>query len=220
MNLKALFLIINKEKKIKKILDKYKLPFNYVCKGIGTASNSMLDYFGLTETEKAIMISLIPDIYEKELFREIAHEMKVEDIGTGIAFTVPLTSSSKYVKETFSKREGKAMKNKRDYQLIMTVVNTGHADKVMIAAKKAGATGGTVIKGREVGSKNAFKFLNATIEPEKDVVLIVCLNDDKKAIMEAIIEKEGIKQDGKGICFALPIDNAIGIKNPSNDVKK
>ena len=84
------------------------------------------------------MISLIPDIFERELFRDITHEMKVEDIGTGIAFTVPLTSSSKYVKETFSKREGKAMKNKRDYQLIVTVVNTGHADKVMVAAKKAG----------------------------------------------------------------------------------
>ena len=81
----------------------------------------------------------------------------------------------------------------------------------MSIAKKNGANGGTLIKGRGMGSKNSFKFFNMTIEPEKDIVLIVCDNDSKNKIMEAILEKTGIKTEGKGICLSLPIDSTIGI---------
>ena len=61
MNLKMLFVICNSEKKLNKLLNRYKLPFNTVFKGIGTASKSMLDYFGLVPTEKCILMSIIPD---------------------------------------------------------------------------------------------------------------------------------------------------------------
>lgn len=216
MNMKLLFIIADYEKKIEKIINKFKLPFNTITYGSGTASQSMLDFFGLVETEKYISMSIIPDIMEKKIFSKLDEDLKLKEIGNGIAFTVPLSSSSKYVRDAFKKKEGDKMEEKKSnkkYHLIMAVVADGYADKVMNAAKKCGANGGTLIKGRELGGKNSFKIFNMTMEPEKDIVLIVCPEKDKNKIMETILEKTGIKTDGKGICISLPIDTTLGLND-------
>ena len=216
MNMKLLFIIADYEKKIEKIINKFKLPFNTITYGSGTASQSMLDFFGLVETEKYISMSIIPDIMEKKIFSKLDEDLKLKEIGNGIAFTVPLSSSSKYVRDAFKKKEGDKMEEKKSnkkYHLIMAVVADGYADKVMNAAKKCGANGGTLIKGRELGGKNSFKIFNMTMEPEKDIVLIVCPEKDKNKIMETILEKTGIKTDGKGVCISLPIDTTLGLND-------
>ena len=212
MNLKLLFIITNDEDKINKFINKFKLPFNTLVRGIGTATKNMLDFFGLVPSEKVILMSIIPDHMEKDILKELKNKMKLQEIGNGVGFTVPLSSSSKYVNEAFlTKKEGEKMKTNVDYHLILSIVQEGYADKVMNIAKKNGANGGTLIRGRGLGSKNSFKFFNMTIEPEKDVVLIVCDRESKNKIMEAILEKTGIKTKGQGICISLPVDSTVGI---------
>lgn len=217
MNMKLLFIISDDEKKVERIINKFKLPFNTITHGLGTASKSMLDFFGLLETEKYISMSIIPDYMENGIFIKLNEYMKLREIGNGIAFSVPLSSSSKYVNEAFVKKEGVKMEleksNESKYHLLISIVADGYAEKVMNAAKKSGANGGTLIKGRELGGKNGFKFFNMTMEPEKDIVLIVCNNQNKNKIMEAIIEKTGIKTEGQGMCISLPIDAAIGLSD-------
>jgi len=212
MNLKMLFIITNEEKKLNQFVNKFNLPFNTIFHGIGTASKSMLDFFGLVPCEKIILMSIIPDYLEDDIINNLHKKFKLQEIGNGIGFTIPLSSSSKYVKDAFDiEAKGEKMKDNKNYHLIVSIVQEGYADKVMNVAKKNGANGGTLIKGRGLGSKNSFKFFNMTIEPEKDIVLIVCDNVSKNNIMEAILEKTGIKTEGKGICLSLPIDNTIGI---------
>ncbi len=211
MNLKLLFLINDDEKKIKLLVDEFRLPFNTVMHGEGTASQGILDFLGLTKTEKIIFTSIIPDSREKEILRYIKKELRIKEIGNGVAFTIPLTSSSMYIRDIFKEKTGEKMKNKMEYQLILTIVIEGFADKVMTIAKKNGANGGTLIKGRELGNKNSFKFFNMTVEPEKDILLIVCKNEEKNKIMEAILSKYGVNTDARGICISLPIDNTVGI---------
>ena len=217
MNMKLLFIITDNEKKVEKVINKFKLPFNTITHGIGTASQSMLDFFGLNETEKYISMSLIPDCMENRLFEKLDEYMNLKEIGNGIAFSVPLSSSSKYINEAFVKKEGEKMENKkieeRKYHLLVTIVNEGFSDKVMNAAKKCGANGGTLIKGREIGGKNSFKFFNMTMEPEKDIILIVCKDNEKNKIMENILEKVGLKTEAQGMCFSLPIDSTLGLSD-------
>ena len=215
MNLKMLFVICNSEKKLNKLLNRYKLPFNTVFKGIGTASKSMLDYFGLVPTEKYILMSIIPDYNEEAIINDLKIELKMEDIGKGIGFIIPLSSSSLYVKEAFKKIEGEIeMKNnEKQNHLVIAIVNSGYADKVMNAAKNAGANGGTLVTGHSLGEKNSFKLFNMTIEPEKDIIFIVCNDLDKKNIMESILNKTGIGTDAKGYVISLPIDSTIGLEN-------
>ncbi len=99
----------------------------------------------------------------------------------------------------------------RDYDLIITIVNHGDSDIVMDAAKQAGATGGTVLTGRGLGTKEAEKFFGITIQPEKEVVLIVIKREYKKAIMQSICKTAGLSSEASGITFSLPIDDVIGL---------
>ena len=207
MNIKLLFIINDDENKINLLTDEFALPFNTVMHGEGTASPGILDFLGLKKTNKTIF-------REKEILSYIKKEMKIKEIGKGIAFTIPLSSSPTYVKEAFSGKKGVKMKEKstNKYHLLLTIVIDGYAEKVMDIAKKAGANGGTLLKGREVGNKNSFKFFNMTVEPEKDILLIVCNDDNKNKIIEAILNKFGANTEARGLCISLPIDNAIGIE--------
>lgn len=211
MNLKLLFIINDDEKKIKLLIDEFTLPFNVIMYGEGTASQGILDFLGLTKTEKIIFSSIIPDSREKEILNYIKRELELKEIGRGVAFTIPLTSSPSYVLEIFKEKKGAKMKNKLGYHLLVNILVEGYAEKAMEVARKNGANGGTLIKGRELGNKNGFKFFNMTVEPEKDILLIVCKDSDKNKIMEAILNKYGANTEARGVTISLPIDNTIGI---------
>jgi nitrogen regulatory protein PII len=100
---------------------------------------------------------------------------------------------------------------KEPYHLIIAIVNTGHFEQVMEAAKAAGATGGTLVHARGLGSKEAVKYLGITIQPEKDLVLILAPKNKRHAIMESITREAGLNTPGKGICFSLPVNYAVGV---------
>ena len=218
VNIKLLFAILNDgyDKKIKTVFNKHNISAQFVTHGVGTASPSVLDYFGLSETKKSLYFAVIPDYLSVEILNQINKEFNIEEPGTGISFTVPISSSNKYLSTIFDKNkkieERDAMENKDRYHLILTIALEGHLEQIMNAAKKAGATGGTVIRGRGLGNKEAVKFLGLELEPERDVVLNIVDEKIKKEVMEEITKAVGIKTKGKGICVSLPIDSAVGIK--------
>jgi len=102
------------------------------------------------------------------------------------------------------------------FALIITVVNRGHADSVMDTAKDAGAQGGTILHARGCGTHENEKFFGISITPEKDVVLIVVKTEQKQQIMRAITEQAELYKAGKGIIFALPVDDVAGITHMLN----
>lgn len=208
----------NDDKKLKQIESKYSMPFNLAMYGTGTASSSLLNYFGLEEIKKYVYLSLINYEEKQNILNDINKTLNIEKPGHGIAFTIPLSSSTKYIKDKINKDQKENNmkqennKNKKNHELIIAIVNEGNRDTVMNAAKKKGAGGGTLLKGRsllENSSKN--KFLGITIEPEKDIVMIVIDKEKKKEVMESITENAGLKTKGNGIVFSLPIDEAIGL---------
>jgi nitrogen regulatory protein PII len=81
----------------------------------------------------------------------------------------------------------------------------------MDSAKRVGAGGGTLIKGIGLGTAEATKFLGITIEPEKDIVLILTEKEEKRKVMEEITKDVGLAQEGRGICFSIPVDNVVGL---------
>lgn len=99
----------------------------------------------------------------------------------------------------------------RQYDLIVAIVNNGFADSVMDAARPAGARGGTVVHARGAGIKEAEKFFGITIQPEKEMVFILCHGDERRQIMEAICRENGVGTDSHGIVFSLPAEDVIGV---------
>lgn len=201
------------DKNIKPLYDKYNMPFNFTCFGMGTASSSLLEYFGIEEIRKYIYFSLINSSDKSEIFNDLDKKLKIKEAGNGICFTIPLSSSTKYIKDSFNKEVKQSMKlSNKQYHLIITVITEGYAETVMNTAKKAGAGGGTLIRGRSLYQKSSKReFLGFSIEPEKDVVLIVTDESKKNDIMNAITLETGLKTKGGASCFSLPISDAIGI---------
>jgi nitrogen regulatory protein PII len=103
------------------------------------------------------------------------------------------------------------------YELIFVIVNTGYTDLVMGAAKGEGATGGTVLNGRGTGNEAMEKFFGITIQPEKEIVLILIPKTIKDAVLKAIYRDAGLDTRGQGIAFALPVDDVVGLSKPLKD---
>lgn len=110
------------------------------------------------------------------------------------------------------------METERSYDLIITIVNRGFADLVMDAARDFGASGGTIMHARGTGIHEAEKFFGISIQPEKDVVLILANRENKKQIMQSIKERAGLNKEGRGISFALPVDDVCGIVHLEKDI--
>ena len=97
------------------------------------------------------------------------------------------------------------------HELIIGIVNAGFSDTVMDAAKEFGAKGGTVIHARGTANKEAEKFFQILIQPEKELVLILVPKIIRDDILHALYKAVGLKTAGQGIAFSLPVDNVIGL---------
>lgn len=109
-------------------------------------------------------------------------------------------------------------KTKEVYELIFTIVNAGYTDLVMEAAKAEGATGGTVLNGKGTGNEAMEKFFGITIQPEKEIVLILIPKELKDAVLKAIYRDAGLETKGQGIAFALPVDDVAGMSKTIKEV--
>ena len=103
------------------------------------------------------------------------------------------------------------MENKKQFELILCIVNSGYTDLVMEAASKSGAKGGTVVTARGSGNAEAEKLYGITITPEKEIVMIVVPREIKDNVLRAIYEEAGLDTRGQGIAFSLPVDEAVGL---------
>ena len=100
---------------------------------------------------------------------------------------------------------------KYNHEAIFCIVNSGYSELVMDAAKKFGARGGTVINARGTASKDAETFFGITIQPEKEIVMILVPSAIKDDVMHAIYKEAGLNSAGQGIAFALPVDSVVGL---------
>ena len=106
------------------------------------------------------------------------------------------------------------------HQAIICIVNSGYSDDVMDAAKKFGARGGTVLNARGTANKDAEKFFGISVEPEKEIVMIVVPTKCKDDILHALYKEVGLDSPGQGIAFALPVDAVVGIATETPDKKE
>ena len=99
------------------------------------------------------------------------------------------------------------------HEAIFCIVNSGYSDIVMDTAKKLGARGGTVINARGTASKEAETFFHITIEPEKEIVMILVPSKLKNDILNALYDEVGLNTTMQGIAFSMPVDGVVGLRN-------
>ena len=107
--------------------------------------------------------------------------------------------------------------NETKYSLVVSIVSKGFADSVVAAAREAGGRGGTMLYARGSGVHETEKFLNITIEPEKEIVFTFVKSTDVKNIVTAITEKAGLTTPAAGVSFVLPVTRTAGITTDISD---
>ena len=100
-----------------------------------------------------------------------------------------------------------------DYELVVCIVNDGFSETVMDAAKEVGARGGTVIHAKGTANKEAEQFFKISIQPDKEMVLILVPQNIKDDVLHAIYKSAGLKTEGQGIAFSMAVDHVVGLSS-------
>lgn len=74
------------------VLQEFEVNMQMVAFAQGTANAKMLSYLGLTDTEKAVIFSVIQETKLPAALASLSEKFESIKDGKGIAFTVPLTS--------------------------------------------------------------------------------------------------------------------------------
>lgn len=215
--------------KVVAIFDENNVATTYALMGEGTAPPEILDYLYLSPSEKIIVFGVVTNTGITPLLRSAKRKLYIDYPGNGIVVSIPLNAVGgkrclQYIMEgqqlNFNEKKSDQMEReermaiKTDFEMIFVIANEGYSDMIMDAARKAGATGGTVIKARGTGIDNTEKFMGFSIAKEKEVHLLVTPAQGRNHIMEAIMEHAGLDSKAQAMVFSLPASHAIGLKMP------
>lgn len=98
-----------------------------------------------------------------------------------------------------------------EYEALYVIVNKENADKVIEISQAKGAKGATVVHGRGSGIQKKSVFLNMTIEPEKDIVIMLIKKEISEDVKSAIYESMKLDENSQGILFSLPVSDVRGL---------
>lgn len=98
--------------------------------------------------------------------------------------------------------------------LIVAVINRGFSDYVVSAARDAGATGATIMYGRGTADVDK-QVMGISLQPEREIVIILVNSNEKRKIMQAIADRTSIMEEGRSLCFSLPVSSVYGLKRVS-----
>lgn len=193
--------------------------------GEGMGRNEKPTFLGLPAThEKDIIFLAFNGDNENAIAQAVSEAGKLGKPGYGLGFTVHLSKllGVPHLSERTNDRKRKRGvmdldSAAKDFQLIVTIVNSGDSAAVVKAASKAGAEGGTILNGRGTGVNEQQKFMNFTIDPEKDVVLTLVPASYADGVVKSIEEAVDLNAPGKGIAFLIDVENVFGVNHSSFD---
>lgn len=177
--------------------------------GKGTAASEILNDFGLEATQKAVLLSVVTGKVWSAVQKGLQTIMLIDIPGTGIAFTMPLSSigGKRQLEfltngQPFQKGEESVLKDTK-YELLVVIANQGYTEQIMAAVRRENAGG---------GMEGAEKFLGVSLASENELVLIVVKHADKNNVMTAIMQEAGLETKAKAIVFSLPATGTAGLR--------
>ena len=101
------------------------------------------------------------------------------------------------------------------FKLIIAFLDDTKTNKVMDAARNAGATGATVVNNaRGEGLKKSKTFFGLSLETQRDVVLFLVEEHLSRNILEKVCEVgEFDDSPGTGIAIQIDVEDAVGVQH-------
>lgn len=218
MDLYVVFSIVDRcnAEKILKLHTELGLSVVYSNLGEGTATSQHLLLYDLEQSPKAIVTAIASGSSMQKLIKQAKRELFIDIPGNGIMMAVPLKSVAggknlAYITDG-QHLGGELPKMNFEHELIVVILNEGYSDFVMDAARRAGATGGTVFHAKGTGKARAEKFYGVSLAEEKDIIYILANSGKKSAIMKEITTGCGTSTQAGAICFSLPVSEVAGVR--------
>lgn len=111
--LKLLVTIVNKHKAefYTDLIQSFEVNMQMTVLAEGTADASMLSLLGLTDSEKAVIFSVIQENYVEDVLSELDEKFKAIRDGKGVAFTIPISGVIGTLIYSFLSNNKSAVKN-------------------------------------------------------------------------------------------------------------
>lgn len=198
-------------------LSKRGIAWNLRAIGHGTASSEMMDILGIGSREKDIIVSIAAKRSAEAFCAELEDNPHLGK-GHGIIMAIPLNAinsltavmASRFADKITQQEVDKTMKNQYKHSLVLIAVNRGFADEVMTSARKAGATGGTVIKAN-LAENAAAELIGISLGEERDIVAIMVPDTIRDRMMEEINSELGMRTDAQAILCSVGVEKAMRI---------
>ena len=202
--------------KLVKLYTKEQIFTHIRFEGKGTATSEILDILGLGGSEKDIILSVATQSAARALLKKLDDELRGAAPGRGIAFTVRLEALSRLLaafidmKTTSGGGTEKPMENQPKSSMILVTVNQGFTDIVMDTARKAGARGGTIIRGRWAGDESFAQTSGiTTLQAEKELIFIVVPTELRNKIMDAIAKEHGLRTEAGAMVTSIGVEELV-----------
>lgn len=78
--------------KVTEMLRENKVMFNIIALGKGTAKSEILNYLGLGQTDKDIVLSVVEEDKISLIIENLKEKFNLKEPGNGVAFSIPISS--------------------------------------------------------------------------------------------------------------------------------
>jgi nitrogen regulatory protein PII len=95
-----------------------------------------------------------------------------------------------------------------DVSMITCVVQRGKAEGVVQAAQDAGAQGATIYYGNGSGVRERLGLLGLAVDVEKEIITILCGDDQTDRIFERMYFAAELDLPGNGIIYVTQLEKA------------
>lgn len=184
-----------------------------ICLGMGTVKNKLLEMLDLADIRKEVVFMIAERPLAAEAMAGLSREMGFHKPNHGIVFSFSLLHfiGTKHYEPLVDNNDEQEAVKKTMYKAIFAIVDKGLAEDVVEAAKQAGARGATIINARGSGIHDTDKVFAMSIEPEKEMVMILTENQITRAVATAVQKQLHIDEPGNGILFILDVNEAHGL---------
>lgn len=211
------------DKKISRLLTEACLPVCFQCRAQGTAKTEILDICGLQGRTRLVTAVIMPQRVVPRLYEKLEELIQIGKRGKGVAVSIPLTGVQESMMRLMNEeaagkmrelieRDEQRMKSEAKFSMIIVSVAEGYSDAVIDAASKAGARGGSVLRGRKRGSEAMVQFLGISMQEEQEFVMIIVPKEKKAQIMREIGASCGLRSEAHGIILSIPVDEVAGLE--------
>ncbi|HPL81780.1 MAG TPA: hypothetical protein PLU23_04685 [Anaerolineaceae bacterium] len=163
----------------------------------GTIPSHILHMLGIAKTKKELVFAFINQEIEEACYQSLAKEMKLDQTGHGVAFSIPLCSYPEPLTET-------------ELAAAFIIVDKGKGEDVLDLLDELELRGGTLLSAFGGASMTDILF-NLPIQPEKEVIFMVAPKEPLPKMLRTLDEKMSMSQPHQGIAITFAITRAIGL---------